>query len=92
MKKDPLQERNIIVTRPQKRPYGVRVQFHVQSLFAIGNIENVCILMESGAFLTLRTGKNAPWEGGQRMELELEGFSTAAAAELSGKRNVTLCF
>jgi hypothetical protein len=88
MKKDPLHERSIIVSRPQKRPYGVRVQFRVQSLFAIGNLENVCIIMESGVFLTLSPGKTAPWEGGRRMELELEGFSTAAAAESSGERLV----
>lgn len=88
MKKNSIQERKIIVNRPEKRPYGVRVQFHVQTLGAIGFLEKICILLESGPYLTLSPGKTAPWEAGQRMELSLEGFSTTAAAEASGKRLV----
>ncbi len=44
--------------------------------------------MDSGAILILSPKGNAPWEGGQRMQLQLEGFSKAAEAEASGRRLV----
>ncbi len=88
MQKSPQEERNIIISKPNKRPYGIKVQFHIQTLGSIGNLDNVCISMKSGLFLTLSPGKKSPWEGGERMELKLEGFPTAIAAEAAGKRIV----
>lgn len=88
MQKNSKEERYIILHKSYKRPYGIKVQFHIQTLGSIGNLENVCISMDSGLFLTLSPGRTAPWEGGRRMELKLEGFPTAAAAEVSGKRIV----
>lgn len=88
MKKSPQDERKIILSRPEKRPYGVRIQFRLKTIGDIGNLENACILLDTGSFLTISPGKKAPWEGGEVMKIDLEGFSTAAAAEQSGRKLV----
>jgi hypothetical protein len=87
-KKTAKEERTIILAQPQKRPYGARVKMHVQHEGAIGGAEEVCISLPSGAFLSIAPTRIAPWEGGKKYEVLLEGFATAASAEAAGKRLV----
>jgi len=74
--------------RPEKRPYGVKVRVHVLTAGALGNVEEVCVPLGTGAFLTIAPGRKAPWEGGRKFVITLEGFATAAAAEAAGRRLV----
>jgi hypothetical protein len=84
----PQDERAIIVGQPEKRPYGVKVRFHILTAGTLGNVENVSLLLSTGAFLTIAPGKKAPWEGGRNFVATLEGFATAASAEAAGRRVV----
>lgn len=86
--KSPMVERAIIVDQPIKRPYGVKVRIHLQTGGAIGNIENVSVALNTGAFLTVTPSRTAPWEGGKKFVITLEGFATAAGAEAAGRRLV----
>ena len=81
-----LSERRIIVYKPHKRPYGVRVLFKTWTLGTLGNLENVCILTKTGLNLTITSSKKVPWEAGRPMQIELEGFASAADAESAGRK------
>jgi hypothetical protein len=83
----PQEERKIIVSQPAKRPYGAKVQFRVLTAAAFGHdVEHVCLSLNTGAFLTIAPGRQAPWEGGRKFVATLEGFATAASAERAGRR------
>lgn len=84
----PTEERQIILSRPQKRPYGAVVRVHVQTAGAFGRLDTAEIPLATGAFVTLAPARKAPWEGGCKYSLKLEGFPTAAAAEVSARRLV----
>lgn len=86
--KSPQKERAMIVEQPSKRPYGVRVQTYIRSVADFGNVERVCVSLPSGAFLTIEPTQTAPWEGGRRFIVTVEGFPTAASAETAGRRLV----
>lgn len=45
-------------------------------------------MLDSGAFVTIRPDNKAPWEGGDKFSLTLEGFPTARSAETGGLRLV----
>lgn len=87
-KKTSKDERAVILGQPQKRPYGVKVRIHLQTAASIGNVENVCVSLNTGAFLSITPTRTAPWEGGKKYVVTLEGFPTAASAEASGRRLV----
>lgn len=86
--KSPQEERKVITGQPNKRPYGVKVRIHLKTSAALGNIEEVCISLTTGAFLTIAPISAAPWEGGKKYLVKMEGFPTAASAEASGRRLV----
>ena len=67
-------ERATILGLPAKRPYGAKVSFKVQTAGALGYIEEVVVPLSTGAFLALKPGRSAPWEGGKRYIGILEGF------------------
>lgn len=52
----------------------------------MGDVENACVPLKTGAFLTIAPAHTAPWEGGKKFDLTLEGFPTAALAETEGRR------
>ena len=79
-------ERAVIFGKPEKRPYGARLEFQVLHVGFLGDIENATILLDSGAVATLAPVRQTSWEGGRRFEFRLEGFSTAAAAEAQGRQ------
>ncbi len=79
-------ERAIIFGRPEKRPYGARLEFQVVHVGFLGNIESAAILLDSGAVASLAPARQYSWEGGRRFEFRLEGFSTAAEAEAQGRQ------
>lgn len=81
-------ERQVILGQPDKRPYGARVRIHLQTAGALGGAEEVCVPLPSGAFLVVEPTHKAPWEGGKKYVVTLEGFATAAAAEAAGRRLV----
>ncbi len=85
--KSPQEERSVILGQPAKRPYGVKVRIHLMTAGAIG-VEEVCVPLHSGAFLAIVPVSKAPWEGGQKFLVTLEGFPTAASAESAGRRLV----
>jgi hypothetical protein len=87
-KKTPREERAVILTQPHKRPYGVKVRIHLRTGGAIGSVEEVCVSLNTGAFLSISPTRTAPWEGGKKYIVTLEGFPTAASAEASGRRLV----
>ena len=87
-KKTPSEERAVILSQPTKRPYGVRVRIHLQTAASIGYVEDVCVSLNSGAFLSIAPTRIAPWEGGKKYLVTLEGFPTAVSAEASGRRLV----
>ena len=86
--KDASHERQVILGQPNKRPYGARVRIRLQTAGALGGAEEVCVPLPSGAFLTVEPTHKAPWEGGRKYVVTLEGFATAAAAEAAGRRLV----
>lgn len=86
--KDASHERQVILGQPNKRPYGARVHIRLQTAGALGGAEEVCVPLPSGAFLTVEPTHKAPWEGGRKYVVTLEGFATAAAAEAAGRRLV----
>ena len=88
MPKNPSHERQVIICQPKKRPYGARARIHVQTSGTLGDAEEVCVPLSSGAFLTIEPTHKAPWEGGKKYVVTLEGFATAAAAEAAGRRLV----
>lgn len=86
--KPPEEEREIIRSQVQKRPYGASVLVHVQTAGAFGQVEAKEIQLATGAFVTLGTARMAPWDGGRKYSLKLEGFPTAAATEAAARRLV----
>lgn len=88
MNKSPHKERAIILRQPDKRPYGVKVRFHVQTAGDLGYAEEVSVPLATGAFLSISPARAAPWEGGKNYLVTLEGFATATAAEMAGRRLV----
>lgn len=86
MIQDELRERRVIINKPNKRPYGVRVMFKIWTLGTVGNLEKVCLLTEAGLNLTISPTDKVPWEAGRPMQIELEGFASAADAESQGKK------
>ena len=84
--KSPTDERLVIFGKPEKRPYGARLEFKVLSVGFLGDIENATILFDSGAVASLAPVRQPSWDGGRRFEFRLEGFSTAAAAEAQGRQ------
>lgn len=86
--KTPREERAVILSQPTKRPYGVKVRIHLQTAGSIGNVEDACVPLNTGAFLSITPMQTAPWEGGKKYLVTLEGFPTAASAEASGRRLV----
>lgn len=82
------EERAIILGQPNKRPYGARVRIHVQTSGTLGYAEQVCVSLPTGAFLSFEPTRTAPWEGGKKLIVTLEGFPTAASAEAAGRRLV----
>lgn len=86
--KDASHERQVILGQPNKRPYGARVRIHLQTAGALGDAEEVCVPLPSGAFITVEPTHKAPWEGGKKYVVTLQGFATAAAAEAAGRRLV----
>lgn len=87
-RKSPEEERAVILDQPTKRPYGVKVRIHLQTGGAIGYVEDVSVSLNTGAFLTIAPVRTAPWEGGKKFVVTLEGFPTAASAEAAGRRLV----
>jgi hypothetical protein len=78
----------MIISQPSKRPYGATLRVQVQTAGAFGQVEEVGIPLATGAFMTLAPARMAPWDGGRKYSLMLEGFATAAAAEAAGRRLV----
>lgn len=70
--KSPKDERAVILGQPFKRPYGVKVRIHLQTAGAIANIEEVCISLNTGAFVSIAPTRTAPWEGGKKFVVTLE--------------------
>lgn len=85
---DPSVERSVIVSCPEKRPYGAKLIFQVLEKGFLGNLEHVTIFLDDGAFVTLVPERQLAWEGGRRFSLTLEGFPTASQAEEHGRRLV----
>jgi hypothetical protein len=79
-------EHAVIFGKPEKRPYGARLEFQVLHGGFLGNMENVMILFDSGAVASLAPTRQPSWEGGRRFEIRLEGFATAMAAETQGRQ------
>ncbi len=88
LQKTPQEERAVVLGQPNKRPYGVRVRIHLQTAGALGYVEEVCVSLHTGAFLSIAPTRTAPWEGGKKYVVTLEGFPTAASAEAAGRRLV----
>src|SRR5215831_8394148 len=86
--KSPKEERETILSHPEKRPYGAMLQVHVQTAGAFGNIDDTEVEFATGAFLKLAPARMAPWEGGRKYTMRLEGFATASAADVAARRLV----
>lgn len=84
--KPPLVERQLILSRDQRRKYGVRIKFEVLKSLDIGELDNATLLLPDGPIVTIVPDQMAPWENGRRYMATLEGFSTATAAESAGHR------
>lgn len=79
-------ERALITANGGKRPYGAQLTFQVRQIASIGDLENVSVLLESGAVAALQPAKSASWEGGRKFQITLDGFPTATEAEAEGQR------
>ena len=86
--KSPTEERRTIFEQRTRRPYGAILRVHVQTAGAFGQVEEVGVPLATGAVITLAPARKAPWDGGRKYSLTLEGFATAAAAEAAGRRLV----
>jgi hypothetical protein len=82
--KPPSEEHALILARDHRRRYGVRVQFQIQSIAHIGDIETATLQLPTGAIATFAPMRMHSWEGGRRLKLTVEGFATAADAEHTG--------
>lgn len=84
--KPPNQERALITRQDPKRPYGAKITFQLLHSATIGELENVTLLLESGAIATIQPARSSSWEGGKRFQAALVGFPTATTAEYEGVR------
>jgi hypothetical protein len=82
----PAQERALITRQNPKRPYGAKVTFQILHSYSIGELEEVTLLLNSGAIATIQPTQSLSWEGGKRYQVTLEGFRTATDAENEGLR------
>lgn len=82
------EERAVIRAQPHKRPYGVNVRFCLQTAADLGEIDEVCVSIHTGAYLSIKSERVAPWQSGKKYMISLEGFPTAVAAEAAGRRLV----
>src|SRR3990172_3653805 len=82
--KPPSEEHALILAHDHRRRYGVRVQFQIQSIAHIGDIETATLQLPTGAIATFAPMRMHSWEGGKRLKLTVEGFATAADAEHTG--------
>lgn len=85
-KRQTTEERRVIFRKPEKRPYGARLAFQILHKGFLGDMEQVTVLLDSGAVASLMPAHQSSWEGGRRFEFALEGFPTAAVAELQGRQ------
>lgn len=84
--KPPAVERQLILSRDQRRKYGAQVKFEVLMSLHIGELDNVSLLLPDGTIATIEPDDMAPWESGRRYIASLEGFATATSAEQAGHR------
>jgi hypothetical protein len=81
-----LRERALVTTDGGKRPYGAKLTFQVTHAASIGDLENVSVLLASGAVAVFQPARSASWEGGRKFQVSLDGFATATTAETEGVR------
>ena len=79
-------ERALITMQSGKRPYGAKLIFQVTHAASIGDLENVSVLLTSGAVAVIQPARSASWEGGRKFQVALDGFPTATVAEAEGQR------
>ena len=84
--KSPDEERALITRNDSRRPYGAKVLFQILNSASIGELDNVTLLLNSGAIATISPARSASWETGQRFQVVVEGFQTARVAEEEGLR------
>lgn len=87
-RKSPSEERSIILENHHKRPYGVSVRINLRNDGDIGYVEDVCVPLATGAFLTITLLRPKRSQTGFMYLIKLEGFPTAASAEAAGRRLV----
>ena len=85
-RKQPNEERKLILACDQRRKYGARLTFEVQRAEDIGKLENVSLLIEDGTLATIEQGRVCSWESGKRYNIEVIGFPNASDAEDAGMR------
>jgi hypothetical protein len=78
----------MIISRPEKRPYGAKLIFQVLGKGFLGSLEHVTIFLDDGTYVTLAPERQPSWVDGRRFSLTLEGFPTASQAEEHGRRLV----
>lgn len=83
---NPERERALITRQGGKRPYGAKLIFQITHAASIGDLENVSVLLPSGAIAVIQPAQSASWEGGRKFQVTLDGFATATEAEASGQR------
>lgn len=84
MQKSPEEERRIILSRDHRRRYGTCIFFRVLHPLHIGTLENVTFLLPDGTYGRIRPDTRPSWEPGIKYEIQVEAFSTGAAAEAVG--------
>ena len=85
-RKPPQVERKIILSRDQRRKYGVRLVFQVQRAEPIDSLVNFTLFLDDGTLATIEPGRTLSWEGGKRYEITVDAFPTASEAEDAGMR------
>lgn len=79
-----LRERALVIANGGKRPYGAKLKFQITHAASIGDLENVSVLLDSGAIAVLQPARSTSLEGGRKFQITLDGFPTATAAESAG--------
>lgn len=87
-KKNGTKERMIVINQKTLRPYGVRTLVHLKTAASFGNTRGVSHFIENGQLLNIIPNEKAPWEGGDKFLITLEGFPTATVAEKSGHKMI----
>ena len=75
----------MVTAHGNKRPYGAKLVFQISHARLIGDLENVSVLLESGAIALIEPARRAPWDGGRMFQVTLTGFTTATMAEAEGQ-------